>query len=206
MRRRGFECSPRTGCVGPAQRGGRRRARSRHWTSLPYGPFETALAYREWVESVQSLSSEIFFAIIAESRDRPVGVASYLRIAPEMGSIEVGHLRHSRLLQRTTAATEALYLMMHDVFETHGDRRLEWKCDSLNAPSLAAARRLGFRLEGVFRNHLVVKGRKRDTSWLSITVEEWPKIRQALEAWLTPDNFDSAGRERRPLSALMRGL
>lgn len=176
---------------------------AREWTYLPYGPFETADAYRAWVESVQSLADEIFFAIVDEQRDEPVGVASYLRIFPRIGSIEVGHLRYARALQRTTAATEAMYLMMRNAFEELGYRRYEWKCDSLNAPSLAAARRLGFRFEGTFRNHLVMKGRNRDTSWLSIIDEEWPCVRSGLEAWLDPTNFDVGGRQKRPLCDLM---
>jgi len=175
------------------------------WTYLPYGPFETAEDYREWADLAEKSSDDLFFAIVDEAGGRAVGVASYLRIMPAMGSIEVGHLRYARVLQKTAAATEAMYLMMRNVFERLGYRRYEWKCDSLNAPSLAAARRLGFRFEGTFRNHFVLKGRNRDTSWLSITDDEWPGIRDALEAWLDPRNFDETGRQRRALRDLMPG-
>ena len=130
-------------------------------------------------------------------------MASYLRIEPAMGVIEVGHLAFSPLLQRTPAATEAMYLMMRRAFEELGYRRYEWKCDSLNAPSLAAAKRLGFAFEGTFRQMHVVKGRNRDTSWLSIIDSEWPAVKQALEAWLAPENFDAAGKQRRRLGELM---
>ena len=178
-------------------------ADAREWTYLPYGPFADAEAYREWVEGVEGRDDVIFFAILDAERGKPLGVASYLRIAPEVGSIEVGHLRFARALQRTATSTEAMYLMMRNVFDGLGYRRYEWKCDCLNAPSLAAARRLGFRFEGTFRNHLVTKGRNRDTSWLAITAEEWPEIRGGLEGWLDPSNFDDQGVQRRPLSELM---
>jgi RimJ/RimL family protein N-acetyltransferase len=154
---------------------------------------------------VQDREDVLFFAIVDLGCNEPVGVASYLGMAPESGSIEVGHLRFAPALQRTAGATEAMYLMMRHVFDDLGYRRYEWKCDSLNRPSLSAAHRLGFRFEGTFRNHLVSKGRSRDTSWLSITDEEWPGIRAGLESWLDPENFDAAGRQRQPLSVSMPG-
>ena len=126
-------------------------------------------------------------------------MASYLRIEPAHGSIEVGHLAFAPRLQRTRAATEAMYLMMWQAFKL-GYRRYEWKCDALNAPSRRAAERLGFRHEGTFRQAMVYKGRNRDTAWYSIIDSEWPSRAAAFEAWLDPMNFDAAGRQRRPLS------
>jgi len=175
----------------------------RGWTYLPYGPFEDAAAYRGFLEFVRSLDGTLFYAIVDRASEAPVGVAAYLRIAPDMGSIEVGHLRYAPVLQRTATSTEAMYLMMRHAFEALGYRRYEWKCDSLNAASLAAARRLGFRFEGTFRNAMVIKGRNRDTSWLSITDEEWPGIRRALERWLDPGNFDAQGRQVTGLTDFM---
>jgi RimJ/RimL family protein N-acetyltransferase len=131
-----------------------------------------------------------------------VGVASYLRIEPAMGSIEVGHLAYSPALQRHPAATEAMYLMMRHVFDELGYRRYEWKCDDRNQASRRAALRLGFRFEGIFRQHMVIKGRNRDTAWYAILDSEWPALRAAFERWLDPANFDAAGRQRARLEAL----
>ncbi len=174
-----------------------------NWTYLPYGPFDSTEAYAAWVREHEALDDTIFFAIVDRASGAPVGVASFLRIDPEMGSIEVGHLCYAPALQRTPVSTEAMYLMMRRVFDDWGYRRYEWKCDSLNAPSLAAARRLGFRFEGTFRNHVVMKGRNRDTSWLSILDDEWPALRDGLEAWLDPSNFDASDRQRRALRDFM---
>jgi RimJ/RimL family protein N-acetyltransferase len=132
-----------------------------------------------------------------------VGVASYLRIAPAVGTIEVGHIHFSPLLQRTPAATEAMYLMMRHAFEL-GYRRYEWKCDALNAPSRRAAERLGFSFEGIFRQAVVVKGRNRDTAWYACIDREWPARREAFERWLDPANFDAEGRQRQPLMVGVR--
>ncbi len=175
----------------------------RNWTYLPYGPFSSATEYRRWAERMQSEADPIAFAIVDAAHDRAVGVATFLRIDPPNGSIEVGHLSFAPALQRSPTSTEAMYLMMRRVFEDWGYRRYEWKCDSLNAPSLAAARRLGFRFEGTFRNHVVMKGRNRDTSWLSILDDEWPALRDGLEAWLDPSNFDASDRQRRALRDFM---
>ncbi|HYW50073.1 MAG TPA: GNAT family protein, partial [Gemmatimonadaceae bacterium] len=135
------------------------------------------------------------FAVIDAASSAAVGIASYMRIAPEQGSLEVGHINFSPALQRTPVATEAMYLMMRHAFEL-GYRRYEWKCDALNAPSRAAAQRLGFAFEGVFRNALVYKGRNRDTAWYSIIDSEWPAVRSAFERWLGPENFDAHGAQR----------
>lgn len=174
-----------------------------NWTYLPYGPFSNAEAYRKWVVSMQDAEDPYFFAIVDDASEKPIGVTSYLRVAPSMGSIEVGHLSYSPALQRTPVATEAMYLMMRRAFDDWGYRRYEWKCDNLNQPSVLAARRLGFRFEGLFRNHLVFKGRNRDTAWFSITDGEWPAIRAAMESWLDPGNFDEAGHQRKRLADWM---
>jgi RimJ/RimL family protein N-acetyltransferase len=172
----------------------------RNWTYLPYGPFASAQEYAAIVSTVEDGDDPVFYAVIDTATGKPIGVASYLRIAPDMGSIEVGHLSYSPRLQGTTAATEAMYLMMRRAFDELGYRRYEWKCDSLNGPSRAAAERLGFIYEGAFRQAVVAKGRSRDTAWFSITDKEWPRIKSALEAWLDPSNFDEAGRQRRSLA------
>jgi len=174
-------------------------AAGRNWTYLPYGPFATLADYQGWLAEKQASSEECFFAIVDPPSGLPVGVAAYLRIAPETGSIEVGHLSYSPALQRTPASTEAMFLMMKRVFEDWGYRRYEWKCDALNAPSRAAARRLGFRFEGVFRKLMVTKGRNRDTAWFAMTDQDWPALSSGLRAWLDPSNFDGEGRQRQPL-------
>jgi RimJ/RimL family protein N-acetyltransferase len=173
----------------------------RNWTYLPIGPFPTADAYRAWLEEASSAVDRLFHAIVDLSTGKAVGVASYLRIDPAAGSIEVGHINYSPLLQRKPAATEAMYVMMKRAFEL-GYRRYEWKCDSLNAPSRAAAQRLGFSYEGLFRQAIVYKGRTRDTAWYSIIDGEWPALRAAFERWLDPANFDAQGNQRVSLSSL----
>jgi RimJ/RimL family protein N-acetyltransferase len=172
----------------------------RMWTYLPYGPFEDIGSYRTWLEGVAGNQETIFFAIVSQEHGRAVGVAAFLRIQPLDGSIEVGHVAFSPELQGTTAATEAMVLMMTTAFDDLGYRRYEWKCDSLNAPSHRAALRLGFVYEGTFRQATVVKGRNRDTAWLSVTDKEWPPLKAAFEEWLAPDNFDHEGRQRLALS------
>ena len=171
------------------------------WTYLPYGPFDEVEDYHAWLRGATASVDPLFYAVIEAGTGRAVGVTSYLRIHPQQGSIEVGHLSYSPLLQRTTAATEAMFLMMKWVFD-HGYRRYEWKCDALNESSRAAAQRLGFSFEGIFRRATVYKGRNRDTAWYAITEEEWPLLRDAYTQWLDPANFDAAGRQRRRLSAL----
>lgn len=174
-----------------------------NWTYLPYGPFASLADYHVWLAGKQTSTEERFYTIVDPKSERPLGVAAYLRIAPQTGSIEVGHLSYAPALQRTVASTEAMYRMMKRVFDDWGYRRYEWKCDALNAPSRAAATRLGFRFEGVFRQLMVVKGRNRDTAWFSIVDAEWPALRAGFEAWLSPSNFDEQGRQRRRLEALM---
>jgi RimJ/RimL family protein N-acetyltransferase len=170
------------------------------WTYLPYGPFPDAHELRAWLARMSETADPLFFVIL-NAEGAAVGVASYLRIDGEVGSIEVGHIHYSQLLQRTRAATEAMYLMARRAFDELGYRRYEWKCDDLNAPSRAAAERLGFTYEGTFRQHRIYKGRNRDTAWYSITDAEWPRIRAAMEAWLDPSNFDETGRQLTRLGA-----
>ena len=173
----------------------------RMWTYLPYGPFDTLDSYRARAEEMSRCSDPLFYAIIDRATDRAAGVASYLRIDPLGGSIEVGHISYSPLLQRTPAATEAMFLMMERVF-TLGYRRYEWKCDALNGPSRAAAERLGFSFEGIFRQATVVKGRNRDTAWFAAIDREWPALRATFQRWLHPTNFDERGKQRTRLSVL----
>ena len=173
----------------------------RMWTYMPYGPFAARADYQAWLAQYAPSRDPLFHAIVDAASGKAVGVASYLRIDPANGCIEVGHIALSPRLQRTAAATEAMYLMMRQAFQL-GYRRYEWKCDALNAPSRAAAVRLGFSFEGIFRQAVVVKGRNRDTAWFSVIDREWPALAAAFEAWLAPDNFDTEGRQRRSLASL----
>ncbi|AVO36677.1 GNAT family N-acetyltransferase [Pukyongiella litopenaei] len=172
----------------------------RLWTYMPYGPFETEQAYCDWVDGVTADSALSFYAIFNRDTGAWGGVASYLRIAPEAGSIEVGHINLAPGLAQTAAATEAIVLMMGWAFEA-GYRRFEWKCDALNRPSRRAAQRLGLSYEGIFRQAVVVKGRNRDTAWFAAIDKEWPALRDAYDAWLAPSNFDADGRQKRALGA-----
>src|SRR5579872_3206828 len=171
------------------------------WTYLPYGPFQTLDVYTAWMADVTSRTDPFFHAIVDRATNAPTGVASFLRIDPASGSIEVGHIHYSPRLQRTIAATEAMYLMRQRAF-TLGYRRYEWKCHSLNAASRAAAQRLGFSYEGIFRQARVDKGRNRDTAWYACIDKEWPALDRAFRTWLDPANFDADGRQRRRLSEL----
>ena len=173
------------------------------WTYLPYGPFADRGAFEGWLAERALFEDPLFFAVVEEASGRASGMASYLNIVPAMGCIEIGHIWFAPPLQRTRGATEAIFLMMRDVFDDLGYRRLEWKCDALNEASMRAARRFGFTYEGTFRQHVVVKGRNRDTAWFSLLDREWPAVRAAFQRWLGPENFDAAGRQRASLSALM---
>ncbi|MHB8423378.1 MAG: GNAT family N-acetyltransferase [Leptospirales bacterium] len=167
----------------------------RLWTYLPYGPFETVQDYRKWTEEASCQSDPLYFAILDASSGRAIGTAAFLRIDPKNGSIEVGGLCYSPLLQRTRVATEAMFLMMEHAFHL-GFRRYEWKCDALNAASCASAERLGFSFEGIFRQATVVKGRNRDTAWYSVLDSEWPDLKKRFLEWLDPDNFHSSGHQK----------
>lgn len=171
----------------------------RIWTYLPYGPFQSEAELRDWVASDCLGDDPLFHAIVDPVSGKAQGVASYLRIDPAMGVIEVGHINFSPLLQRRTAATEAMYLMMRRVFEELGYRRYEWKCDSLNAGSRRAADRLGFSYDGLFRQATIYKGRNRDTAWYAILDSDWPALKRAYEAWLAPENFDAEARQQAAL-------
>lgn len=172
-----------------------------NWTYLAVGPFDTFEGYDAWLRAMAAGADPYFLTIVDRATGVPVGVASYLRIDPTMGVIEVGHINFSPRAQRRPVATDAMFLMMRYVFG-NGYRRYEWKCDALNAPSRAAAERFGFSYEGVFRQALVYKGRNRDTAWYSIVDHEFPRLASAFETWLDPANFDAGGRQRQRLSTL----
>ena len=170
------------------------------WTYLAYGPFADQGAFAAWLEERARSEDPLFFAIVDRASGAACGMASYLNIVPANGCIEIGHIWFARPSQKTRGATEAIFLMMRHVFDDLGYRRLEWKCNALNETSMRAARRFGFTYEGTFRQHMVVKERNRDTAWFSLLDREWPAVRAAFERWLTPDNFDAAGRQRTSLS------
>ena len=173
------------------------------WDFLPYGPFASASAYHRWMRDVTAGDDPYFLAIYNRDSGQWQGVASFLRIQPEAGSIEVGHINFSPALARTRAATEAMFLMMQWAFEA-GYRRYEWKCDARNLASRRAAERLGLSYEGTFRQAAVIKGRNRDTAWFAAIDSEWPALKEAFLAWLAPANFDAAGRQRERLGDLTR--
>jgi RimJ/RimL family protein N-acetyltransferase len=175
------------------------------WTYLPYGPYASPDDLRQSLALAEQSDDPLFFTVAGLPGETPLGIASYLRIAPEHGVVEIGHIWFGVPLQRTTAATEAIYLLARHAFDDLAYRRLEWKCNALNAASRRAAERFGFSFEGVFRNHQVVKGRNRDTAWYSIVDDEWPSIRQGFERWLAPQNLDAGGRQRRSLEDLRTG-
>jgi RimJ/RimL family protein N-acetyltransferase len=173
------------------------------WTYLPYGPYKGAEELREALADSERSDDPLFFTLAPLPDEISQGVASYLRINQQEGGIEIGHIWFGTPLQRTTAATEAIYLLARRVLDDLGYRRLEWKGNALNAASRRAAERFGFTFEGVFRNHMVVKGRNRDTAWYSITDDEWPAIRRGFERWLAPANFDADGRQKQLLNDLI---
>jgi RimJ/RimL family protein N-acetyltransferase len=172
----------------------------RMWTYLPWGPFEDAPALGRQLAATADQFQR--FVICEPASGRPLGEASYMRHAPEAGSVEVGAVTFGPGLRRKPAATEAMILMMRRAFET-GYRRYEWKCDALNAPSRAAAERLGFVFEGVFRNERVYRGRNRDTAWFSVIDREWPALERAMRCWLEPANFGADGLQLRRLGELI---
>jgi RimJ/RimL family protein N-acetyltransferase len=173
------------------------------WTYLAglAGPFPDASAFAAGLADLVDHPGSVSVAVTTPD-GTPTGLASFMRLDPANGSVEVGGILFGTALQRTTAATEAMYLMARHVLEDLGYRRYEWKCDALNAPSREAALRLGFAYEGTHRNAVVYKGRARDTAWFSITGEEWPALAAAYEQWLAPANFDATGGQRTALSAL----
>jgi RimJ/RimL family protein N-acetyltransferase len=176
------------------------------WRYREFGPFTTLAAFEAYLERASAGLGGLHFAIVEQASGLALGSAAYLAITPEHGSVEVGAISFSPRLQRTTAATEAMYLMARRAFDELGYRRYEWKCNHANEASRAAALRLGFRYEGLFRNHRVEKGRNRDTAWFSIIDSEWPTVRRALQAWLDPGNFDESGRQRRTLAEIRAAI
>jgi len=173
------------------------------WTYTYAGPFPDEASYLAYARTAQDSQDPQHYAVIDLASGRATGTLAAMRIDPANGVIEVGSVAYSRRLKRTPAATEAQYLLMRRAFDELGYRRYEWKCDSLNAPSRAAALRLGFQFEGIFRQAVVYKGRNRDTAWFSIIDSEWPAVRGGMEQWLAPDNFDAQGKQRRRLAELI---
>lgn len=174
---------------------------TRSWTWLLREPDDSPEAFRRWVESVSTLTDPIHFAVIDNQTNAATGTLGLMRIDPQNGVVEVGHVHFSPLLRRTPMSTEAQYLLMRYVFETLGYRRYEWKCNSLNEPSRRAAQRLGFQYEGRFRQALVTKGHNRDTDWFSIIDREWPQLNDAFQNWLAADNFNADGEQIRSLES-----
>jgi len=173
------------------------------WTYLFGGPYPNVVALRDALAVDERSEDHVTFTLLALPDEHPAGVASYARIKPEHGVIEIGGIWFGASLRRSRASSEAIYLLARHAFDELGYRRLEWKCDALNHASRRAAERFGFRFEGVFRRHMVIKGRSRDTAWYAITDDEWPAIRDAFETWLSPENFDGDGGQRQRLSELM---
>jgi RimJ/RimL family protein N-acetyltransferase len=176
------------------------------WLYLFEGPFATRAAFDSHLEQKASSEDPLFFAILDKPSGDAIGYAAYMRIEPTHRVIEVGSILYTPRLQRTIGATEAMYLMARHVFEDLGYRRYEWKCNALNAPSRSAALRLGFTFEGIFRQHMIVKERNRDTAWFSMLDSEWPQRKAAFERWLDPPNFDASGRQKVSLSEINAGL
>jgi RimJ/RimL family protein N-acetyltransferase len=170
------------------------------WTYMSFGPFDDFQAFRAWLAPQSESEDPLVFAIIDKASGTACGMASYLRIVPNWASCEVGSIWYAPTLARSRAATEAMYLMARHVFDDLGYRRYEWKCDTLNAASRRAALRLGFNYEGIFRQHMIYKGRNRDTAWFAMTDQDWGAAKAAFEAWLADGNFDADGRQRRSLT------
>ena len=169
------------------------------WTYLPYGPFKSHGSFKKWLKSFCLNKDPFFYAIYSKKHNQYCGMASYLRITPEHGSIEVGHINYSPILQNTTEGTETMYLMMKNAFEVLGNRRYEWKCNNLNSASKHAAERLGFKFEGIFRQMFIFKGSNRDTAWYSIIDKEWPNYKKKYLSYLKKSNFTKANRQRKRL-------
>jgi RimJ/RimL family protein N-acetyltransferase len=176
------------------------------WDYLAYGPFADLADFTGWLEGCAGSADPLYFAAIDLQGGQACGMTAYMNIVPADARIEVGQIWYAPAIQRTPLPTEAMFLMFTRVFDELGYRRLEWKCNDLNEPSKQAARRLGFTYEGTFRQHMIVKGRNRDTAWFSMLDSEWPAVRANLERWLSADNFDPDGQQRTSLSMLNAGL
>jgi len=180
-------------------------AGGRDWSYLPYGPFGTLADFETWMTETCFDADPFFYAIIDLATGRAAGMVSYMRINPAHGSIEVGHVHYAPAIQRGRVTSEAMYLMMRHAFDA-GYRRYEWKCNMLNAPSRAAAQRFGFSYEGIFRQHMVVRGENRDSAWYACIDGEWPALKRAFETWLDDANFDADGRQVQSLADLTRPI
>ncbi len=176
--------------------------KDRVWTYLFDGPFTDAAAFKADIAAKAQSADPLFFAILDNASGSAVGYQTLMRVEATHRVIEVGNILYTPTMQRTIGATEAQYLFARYVFDDLGYRRYEWKCNDLNAPSKRAALRFGFAFEGVFRQHVIVKGRNRDTAWFSMLDSEWPERRAAFERWLAPENFDAAGRQKISLASL----
>lgn len=173
------------------------------WPYLWQGPFADFESFSAYYAEAAKKDDPLLYAILDRASGRAVGHAALMRIVPNDRVVEVGNILYTPAIQRTAGATEAMYLMARYVFDALGYRRYEWKCNDLNAPSRRAARRYGFAYEGTFRQHMIVKGRNRDTAWFSMLDHEWPRVKAGFEAWLDPENFDATGRQKQSLGALM---
>jgi RimJ/RimL family protein N-acetyltransferase len=172
------------------------------WAYLPYGPFaDDRPGFDKYLDAMAASDDPLTFAVVDKSTGRAVGIVTYLRITPEHGVIEIGHIWFGSTLQRTPAATETIYLLARHAFDDLGNRRFEWKCNAANERSMRAALRLGFTYEGTFRQHQVLKGENRDTAWFSMLDGEWPEVKAAFERWLDASNFDDEGRQLTALAA-----
>jgi RimJ/RimL family protein N-acetyltransferase len=176
------------------------------WQYLFEPPFPDEHAFLAHLAQKAASEDPLYFAILDQASGHALGYATLMRIDPMHRCIEVGNILYGAGLQRRAAGTEAQFLLMRHVFDDLGYRRFEWKCNALNAPSRRAAERFGFTFEGIFRQHMIVKGRNRDTAWYSMIDSEWPKVKQAFEHWLAPENFDAAGRQRQSLESIRIAL
>lgn len=177
--------------------------RGESWTYLPYGPFATYDEFKDWLTKPTSADDILLYAVANSVTQETLGISGFLRINPEHGVIEIGHLHFSKLLKQTTLATETIYLMLRLVFDDYKYRRCEWKCNNLNEASRQAAERFGFTFEGIFRQCNVFKSRSRDTAWFSIIDSEWPKLKDKFEKWLHPNNFSASGKQILKLKQIM---
>ena len=175
------------------------------WTYMPYGPFADEAAFLEWLKAKEATHDPWFYTLVKRDTGEAPGMGAFMRLDAPNGSIEIGNIWMAPSLQRTREATEAIYLMMRHCFDDLGVRRLEWKCDALNAPSRKAAARFGFEFEGLFRQHYIIKGRNRDTAWFAMIDKDWPRVRAGFEAWLAEGNFDGEGRQLSQLSVIPNG-
>ncbi len=169
------------------------------WTYMAFGPFPDRKLFQDWLQARADQKDAWFYAYVKRGTNQALGMGSFMRADAPNGAIEIGSIWFSTALQKTREGTEAIYLMMRHAFDDLGVRRLEWKCDALNAPSRKAALRYGFQFEGIFRQHMIIKGKNRDTAWFAMTDKDWPKVKAGFEAWLSDANFDVEGREKAKL-------